>query len=79
MSIFMSMKDIMMTIGKGRAILSELSETVKSGVDLIFTSHGKPKALLTAYRPAGRSWRVSVPDDPSRYGDLQTPVLEEWP
>jgi hypothetical protein len=23
-------------------------------------------------------WRVEKPDDPARYGDMQSPVLEEW-
>jgi hypothetical protein len=79
MSIVMSMNEIIMPIGKGRAILCELSETVQTGVNVVFTSHGKPKAVLSAYRPAGRRWRVSVPDDLARYGDLQSPVLEAWP
>jgi hypothetical protein len=42
------------------------------------TNHGKPEVIISPYRPAGKRWRVAVPDDPSLVGDLQSPVLEEW-
>jgi antitoxin (DNA-binding transcriptional repressor) of toxin-antitoxin stability system len=55
-----------------------LVDRVQSGVQIIFTSHGQPKAVLSAYRPKGKPWRRAEPDDPARYGDLQSPVLEDW-
>lgn len=74
------MSAITVSIAEGRANLSGLIKRVKeSGESVILTNHGTPEAVLSAYRPAGKRWRVESPDDPQRYGDLQTPVLEEWP
>lgn len=75
----MHMNTITMPIGAGRAKLCDLAKTVQSGARVIFTSHGKPTAVLSAYRARGERWRVATPDDPARYGDLQSPVLEVWP
>jgi prevent-host-death family protein len=67
------------SIAEGRANLSNLIKRVKkTGGQIVFTNHGQLEAVLSAYRPAGKRWRVETPDNPKRYGDLQSPVLEEW-
>jgi len=75
---FMSMNSITVPIGKGRAQLCELIEKVKAGTQVILTNHGKPEVVISPWRPAGKRWRVEKPDDPSRYGDLQSPVMDDW-
>jgi prevent-host-death family protein len=72
------MKTISVPIGKGRTDLCRLIKKVDAGVQVILTAHGKPKAVLSAYRQSGQLWRVETPDDPKRYGDLQSPIMEEW-
>ena len=57
---------------------SPLVNQVQSGLQVILTSHGQPKAMLSAYCPTGKPWRVAVPDDPKLHGDLQSPVMEDW-
>ena len=74
----MSMNTITMPIGKGRAQLCDLIEKVKAGAQVILTNHGKPEVVISPYRAAGKRWRVAVPDDPARYGDLQSPVMDDW-
>jgi prevent-host-death family protein len=71
-------RTITVSVATGRATLSDLIKKVKTGVNVIITNHGKPEVLLTAYRPAGKPWRVATPDDPRKYGDLQSPVMEDW-
>ena len=72
------MKTISVSIGKGRTDLCQLIKKVEAGAQVILTAYGKPKAVLSAYREQGPPWRVEKPDDPNRYGDLQSPVIEEW-
>ena len=72
------MSTISVPIGEGRTDLCQLLKKVEAGVQVVFTSHGKPKAVLSAYRQSGPPWRAEVPDDPERYGDLQAPVMEDW-
>ena len=74
----MPMKTLYVPVAEGRSNLCELLAKAESGVRVIFTSHGKPKAVLSAYRDGTAPWRVGTPDDPARYGDLQKPVLEDW-
>lgn len=74
----MPMQTLTVPIGAGRSDLCGLVERVQSGVQVVFTSHGQPKAVLTAWRPHGKPWRVEQADDPARYGDLQSPVMEDW-
>ena len=69
---------ITVSVATGRATFSDLIAKAKAGVDVIITHHGQPQVVLTAYRPAGKPWRVAVPTDPARLGDLQSPVLEDW-
>ena len=73
------MKTISVPIGEGRTDLCQLIKKVESGAQVIFTAHGKPKAVLSAYREKEPPWRVEKPDDPARYGDIQSPIMEEWP
>jgi antitoxin (DNA-binding transcriptional repressor) of toxin-antitoxin stability system len=72
------MKIISVPIGEGRTDLCQLIKKVEAGALVILTAYGKPKAMLSAYREQGPPWRVEKPDDPKRYGDLQSPVMEEW-
>ena len=72
------MKTISIPIGEGRTELCQLIKKVEAGAQVILTSHGKPKAVLSAYRGQATPWRVEKADDPKRYGDLQSPVMESW-
>jgi len=42
------------------------------------TDHGQPKAQILPFSEGSAPWRVAEPDDPRRYGDLQSPVIENW-
>jgi prevent-host-death family protein len=72
----MPMRTITVAIGAGRSDLCGLIDRVQSGVQVIFTSHGEPKAVLSAYRTRGKPWRRKA--DPKLFGDLQSPVMEDW-
>lgn len=72
------MNTITVPIGAGRTDLCKLLEKVEAGARVVLTSHGRPKAVISAYKQAGTPWRVEIPDDPKRYGDLQSPVMEDW-
>ncbi len=72
------MQTISVPIGKARTDLCALVKRLESGIQIVLTSYGQPKAVLSAYPKAGQPWRVATPDDPKRYGNLQTPVMEEW-
>ena len=79
MRTFMPVKTIHVPIGEARSDLCSLVKQVESGdVRVCMTSHGQPKALIILYPTQLAPWRTDKPDDPARYGDLQTPVLEEW-
>ena len=75
----MSMKTITLPISQGRAKLCELIEKVKAGSSVVLTNHGQPEVIITRYQPGKTRWQVETPDDPKRYGDLQSPVLDEMP
>ena len=66
-----------MPIAKGRAQFSDLIEKAKNGATIVLTNHGQPEAVLTGWRSKGKRWRLPYKDDPARYGDLQSPVMEE--
>jgi len=72
------METLYITISQGRSELCDLVDRVESGQRIVFTNHGKPKAVLSAYRANNQPWRAEKPDDPARYGDLQSPIMEEW-
>jgi len=74
----MPMKELTMPIGKARSNLCGVVKKVQSGVRVTLTSHGRPQAVIVPVENKGKPWRVGKPDDPSRYGDLQSPVMEDW-
>lgn len=74
----MYMSVITLPIGKGRNQLCSLVPKIKAGAQVILTSHGEPQVVITAYRPAGKRLRVKTPTPASHFGDLQSPVLEDW-
>ena len=71
-------KTIDVSVAQARSDFGSLMEQVESGAEVRITSGGKPKALLIAYPKRPEPWRVATPDDPAKYGDLQSPVLEDW-
>jgi len=74
----MPMKELTMPIGKARSNLCGVVKKVQSGFRVTLTSHGQPKAVIVPVESKGKPWRVDKPDDPSRCGDLQSPVMEDW-
>jgi len=75
---YLRMNTITVSIGAGRADLCKLIEKVEAGARVILTNHGQPKAVISAYRETGKPWRVETPDNPKLYGDLQSPVMDDW-
>jgi prevent-host-death family protein len=78
MGKIMPMKTISIPIGRARSDLCGVVKKVQSGVRVTLTSHGRPAAMIVPLEKKGKPWRVATPDDPSRYGDLQSPVMEDW-
>ena len=74
----MPMKTLTMPIGKARSELCALVKEVQSGARIMLTSHGRPAAMLVPPEKSRKPWRVAVPDDPKKYGDLQSPVMDDW-
>ena len=74
----MPMNTITVPVGVGRTDLCKLLKKVEAGARVVLTSHGHPKAVISAYPITGTPWRVETPDDPKRYGDLQSPVMKDW-
>jgi prevent-host-death family protein len=72
------MKSITVPIGEAEDRLRELVEEVKHGAKVTITSNGHPEAVLSPVPTPSAPWRVDKPDDPDRYGDLQSPVMEDW-
>jgi prevent-host-death family protein len=73
------MKTIDVPIGEARTDLCALVKRVESGeVRVRLTSYGHPKAMIVPLAAGKKLWRVEKPDDPERYGDLQSPVMEDW-
>lgn len=72
------MQTITVPIGAGHSELCSLIDRVQAGAQIVFTSHGQPQAVLSAYPTKVKPWRTAQPDDPARYGDLQSPVMEDW-
>lgn len=70
------MIEFVVPISAGRSDLCALVERVQAGGRVIFTTHGQPKAVLTAYRGKRKPWRRWA--NPKLFGDLQSPVLEDW-
>jgi prevent-host-death family protein len=78
MGKFLPMKKISMPIGRARSELCDVVKKVQAGARVTLTSHGHPAAMIVPLEKRGKPWRVEKPDDPSHYGDLQSPVMEEW-
>lgn len=75
----MPMKTISVPIGRARSELCDLVKKVqRGGIRVTLTSHGRPAAVIIPPEQNKKPWRVAVPDDPKNYGDLQSPVMEEW-
>jgi len=72
------MKTVSVPISEARSDLCALIKQVQSGVRVTLTSHGRPAARLLPVEAPPAPWRVAQPDDPRRYGDLQSPVMEPW-
>lgn len=72
------MKTLSVPISEARTGLCTLVKQVQSGVRVTLTSHGRPAAQLVPVEAPASPWRAEPPDDPERYGDLQTPVMEPW-
>ena len=72
------MKTISVPIGQARSDLCGLVKKVQAGVRVTLTSHGRPCAMLVPPEKNKKPWRVETPDDPRNYGDLQSPVMDDW-
>jgi prevent-host-death family protein len=79
MYIFLTMRTISVPISQARTDFCRLIEKVSSGkVRVLVTDHGQPKAQILPFAERVAPWRVAEPDDAARYGDLQSPVMENW-
>ena len=75
----MPMKTISVPINQARTDFCRLIKQVNSGkLRVLVTDHGQAKAQILPVAERGTPWRVAQPDDPARYGDLQSPVMEDW-
>lgn len=72
------MKTLTMPIGKARSELCGIIKKVQNGTRVTLTSHGRPAALIVPVEAKGKPWRVDKPTNPSHFGDLQSPVMEDW-
>jgi prevent-host-death family protein len=72
------MKTISIPIGQARSDLCEVIKKVQSGIRVTLTSHGRPAAMIVPLEKKGKPWRAAVPSDPKLFGDLQSPVMDEW-
>ena len=72
------MNTLTLPIGKARSELCELIKKVQAGAHITLTSHGRPAAMLVPPEKPKKPWRVAIPDDPKDYGDLQSPVMDDW-
>jgi prevent-host-death family protein len=78
MGTFMSMNALHVPISEARTGLCTLIKQVQAGLRVTLTSHGRPAAQLVPVEAPLAPWRAEQPDDPQRYGDLQSPVMEWW-
>ena len=73
------MQTLSVPISEARTGLCTLIKQVQAGVRVTLTSHGRPAAQLVPVEAPPAPWRAEPADDPARYGDLQSPVMEPWP
>ena len=78
MGKIMPMKTISMPIGQARSDLCEVVKKVQAGMRVTLTSHGRPATMIVPLEKKGKPWRVAVPSDPKLFGDLQSPVMDDW-
>ena len=78
MGKIMPMKEITLPIGQARSELCGLVKKVQAGARVTLTSHGRPCAMLVPPEKSKKPGRVAVPSDPKLFGDLQSPVMDEW-
>lgn len=74
----MPMNAISVPIGTARSELCKLIKKVQSGVSVTLTSHGRPQARIVPVAKPNQPGRVDVPSDPKLFGDLQSPILDDW-
>lgn len=74
----MRIKEITVPIGQARSELCALVKRVQAGVRVTLTSHGRPCALLVPPENSKKPGRVAIPSDPKLFGDLQSPVMDDW-
>ena len=72
------MKQSTISIATARSTFQALIRKVRSGATVTITQRGQPVAALIPVADRGHPWRVAKPDDPARYGDLESPVMEVW-
>ena len=72
------MKALTLPIGKARRDFCSLVKQAKAGGRITITSHGQAVAMLVPLERSKKPWRVAKPDDPSKFGDLQSPVMDDW-
>jgi prevent-host-death family protein len=72
------MNSISVPIGTARSELCKLVKKVQSGVSVTLTSHGRPQARIVPLAKSNQPWRAETPSDPKLFGDLQSPVLDDW-
>jgi prevent-host-death family protein len=72
------MKEFTLPIGKARSELCDLVKKVQAGTRVILTSHGQPCAMLVPPEKRKKPGRVAVPSDAALFGDLQSPVMDDW-
>jgi prevent-host-death family protein len=73
------MKTISVPINQARTDLCKLVEQVQAEqMQVILTSHGREKARIVPCASKRKPWRVEKPDDIKRYGDIQSPIMDDW-
>ncbi len=74
----MPMNSISVPIGTARSELCKLVKKVQAGFSVTLTSHGRPQARIVPVAQPNQPWRTETPSDPKLFGDLQSPVLDDW-
>lgn len=72
------MKTIRVPINEAGPELNLLVKQIETGVTVCLTQYGEPKVLMIPLPGRVAPWRAEAPDNPALYGDLQSPVLEDW-
>jgi prevent-host-death family protein len=80
MGIFVPMKTISVPINEARTDLCKLVNEMEAGVIqvIILTSHGREKARIVPPASKQIPWRSDKPWNAKKFGDLQSPVMDDW-